>query len=195
MTDQTRRRDKGLGGNGGQFAKHGRSDSDSSLGPITYGTEGWDYHRNGVGGWPFMCRLNNDRVQVAFAVPGDNEDFYEPHSVPMSVIHKAAEGDPADQTGAICVRAAASDGRTGIVVFDWPVTVSEGLMPADRPPTFVSVTDMAADDNDYATATFAVDLLDDGTIAFGRNSWRGDRVHRDVLRAVRERVPQASRPE
>lgn len=133
---------------------------------------GWTYHRNGVGGCGFYCRIENDTLKVAFNV--DDDTCTPTICAPLWMVRQMADRALSFVLPDITVRSAVAD-SAGIVVFDWH------SVPGD---VFVAITDLTAEPNRTCTAVFSIRMLEDENVAFGENSWRGDRVHRDVLAAL-----------
>lgn len=136
--------------------------------------EGWEFHRNGIGGRPFLVAATGDGgVRISFMEPGGTERFAPPVTVPAAMIAHAANQPVTVKVDGLGYRMVSGD-RFGFCVFDTPGGV-----------TMVAVTDLDADDNDYATAVLAVTDIAAGDI---RVRWRGDDFHRACLRQIRSRT-------
>jgi hypothetical protein len=125
---------------------------------------GWEYHRNGVGGRPFVVTCDEHNLRVAFLgeVTESDEPVDEPIVVPLGLIRRLAS-EPAD--GLAC-RGVVAD-HVAVVAFDM---VDLNLNP--EMATMVAIQPLDRGPGDLATAVFRVDRLPD--VRFGYNSWRGD---------------------
>lgn len=141
--------------------------------PPAYGDQGWTYRRNGIGGRPFLASINDDGdLEVAFLGRSRSDTFDQPITIPAALIGGAAAEPVRATVGKLPFRAAIS-GRFGLTAFD---VAPQGTM--------IAVTDLDADDNDYATAAFTAAQIAGGDVA--QHAWRGDLWHRACLEALRD---------
>lgn len=130
--------------------------------------DGWEYHRNGVGGRPFVVACDDRELRVAF-VADDGDSVDEAIVVPLGLIRRLAS-EPADWRGC---RGVVAD-HVAVVAFNFATT--------DETLTMVAVQPLHREPGDLATAVFDVDRLPD--VRFGYNSWRGDHHTAFVYSAV-----------
>lgn len=120
----------------------------------------YEYHRNGVSGWPFWVACGNKNLKVSFF--GSDEDGPDDHvfKVARELIDLGVRIVRVTQAAVVVKRTE----RTGVVV--WPHTQSNGAGNI-----MVAVVDLTRP-TDRRIAVFDAERLPD--VRFFHNSFRGD---------------------
>lgn len=130
----------------------------------------YEFHRNGISGWPFWVKSDKYDTVVVFSGEQD-DDGPNSGERPFRLSHvRLQEGLKVMRTAKMPYWIIRVTDRTGIVLFN------------DAEITHVAITDLEGQ-SDSRIAVFDADKLPD--VRFGYNSWRGDnhqvRVN-DILR-------------
>ena len=135
------------------------------------------YHRNGVSGLGFNCWLENGSIAVEFS--DCNDGYLEPIVVPLAEFDalnaetRKGKGRPYRDFWADYSIRLISKKRIG----DIDICVFE----VDK-DVFIGVYAPEAYDGCVPFAAFQFDKVKDGNLAFGDNSWRGDRFYGSLVK-------------